>query len=154
MKRILLLFTICWSITCQAQNKDENTIRNMLHHQTEAWNRGDLEAFMQPYWQSDSLMFVGKGGVTWGWKNTLEHYRKGYPDKEAMGKLFFDIVKIQKLSEEYFFCNRQVDATKKDGRFEWALHFIDKKNWRSMEDRNRSQFVIYFDTLKSSFQVR
>ena len=139
MKRILLLFTICWSIACQAQNKDENTIRNMLHHQTEAWNRGDLETFMQPYWQSDSLMFVGKGGVTWGWKNTLEHYRKGYPDKEAMGKLFFDIVKIQKLSEEYFFVTGKWMLQRKMGDLSGHYTLLIRKigdQWKIVTDHS------------------
>ena len=139
MKRILLLFTICWSIACQAQNKDENTIRNMLHHQTEAWNRGDLETFMQPYWQSDSLMFVGKGGVTWGWKNTLEHHRKGYPDKEAMGKLFFDIVKIQKLSEEYFFVTGKWMLQRKMGDLSGHYTLLIRKigdQWKIVTDHS------------------
>jgi len=58
---------------------------------------------MQTYWQNDSLMFIGKDGVTWGWKNTLEHYKKGYPDKETMGQLSFEIILVKKLSKEYFF---------------------------------------------------
>lgn len=58
---------------------------------------------MQTYWQSDSLMFVGKEGVTWGWRNTLEHYKKSYPGKAAMGELSFDIIKLKRLSDQYYF---------------------------------------------------
>jgi ketosteroid isomerase-like protein len=58
---------------------------------------------MQTYWQSDSLMFIGKNGVVWGWQKTLDNYKKGYPDTAAMGKLSFDIIQVKKLSDEYHF---------------------------------------------------
>lgn len=102
MKKILFLIFL-FSVTVSQAQDDETQIRNLLTRQTEAWNRGDITGFMQTYWQNDSLMFIGKDGVTWGWKNTLEHYKKGYPDKETMGQLSFEIVLVKKLSKEYFF---------------------------------------------------
>ena len=90
-------------IKSQAQKDDEGEIRNLLVQQTETWNRGDINGFMQTYWQNDSLMFIGKDGVTWGWKSTLERYKKGYPDKETMGQLSFEVIQMKKLSAEYFF---------------------------------------------------
>ena len=87
---------------CNGQN-DDAEIRNLLTRQTQAWNAGNIQGFMQTYWQSDSLMFVGKEGVTWGWKNTLEHYKKSYPGKAAMGELSFDIIKLKRLSDQYYF---------------------------------------------------
>lgn len=53
---------------------------------------------MQSYWHSDSLLFVGSGGPTYGWKTTLDHYKKNYPDTVAMGKLAFDILEVKMLS--------------------------------------------------------
>jgi ketosteroid isomerase-like protein len=103
MRKILLLLTILWTSVSHAQKTEENLIRNLLSHQTKTWNHGDLDGFMQTYWQSDSLMFVSKEGVTWGWQNTLDRYKKSYPGKEAMGQLSFEIVQIKKLSKEYFF---------------------------------------------------
>lgn len=85
-----------------AQDKEAAAIRKLLNSQTEAWNRGNIEAFMQPYWKSDSLMFVGKSGVTRGWQNTLNNYKKGYPDTTAMGQLSFDIIQVKRLSAEYY----------------------------------------------------
>ena len=64
-------------------------IDKLMREQQESWNRGDIEAFMGPYWKSDSLMFIGKRGTTYGWKQTLENYQKSYPNKEAMGLLHF-----------------------------------------------------------------
>ena len=103
MKKLFFLVAILFVIKSQAQKHDEGEIRNLLVQQTEAWNRGDISGFMQTYWQNDSLMFIGKDGVTWGWKNTLERYKKGYPDKETMGQLSFDVIQVKKLSAEYFF---------------------------------------------------
>ena len=90
------------SFSVNAQTGAEKSIRNMLLAQTESWNKGDLEAFMQPYWKSDSLMFVGKSGVVWGWQPTLDNYKKSYPGKDAMGQLSFDIILVKKLSDEYY----------------------------------------------------
>src|SRR5262245_54932613 len=104
-----LVFTCCLmlgSIVLSAQSKasrDEKAVIQLMDEQNKAWNRGDLEGFMKGYWESDSLMFVGKSGVTYGYKNTLENYKKGYPDTAAMGKLTFMNIKISRLSNEYYF---------------------------------------------------
>jgi len=103
MKNFFLLLTILFSVSVAAQSKNEETIRNLLEKQTIAWNRGDIDGFMQGYWESDSLMFIGKNGVVWGWQNTLNNYKKGYPDTAAMGKLAFDLIQIKKLSRKYYF---------------------------------------------------
>ena len=100
---ILLISVFILSIAIKAQSKDELAIRQMLSTQDAAWNKGDVEGFMQGYWQNDSLMFIGKSGITYGWKNTLENYKKGYPDTAAMGKLDFNILEVKRISDIYFF---------------------------------------------------
>jgi len=64
-------------------------IRQVLTAQAAAWNRGDIPGFMQSYWHSDSLVFIGRKGPTYGWQQTLDNYRRGYPDAAAMGQLTF-----------------------------------------------------------------
>lgn len=99
----VILLVLQFSAFAQAKEKNEDAqIRNLLYTQTQAWNRGDLEAFMQTYWKSDSLMFIGKSGVKWGWEETLNNYKKGYPDTTAMGQLSFDIIQIKRLSVMYY----------------------------------------------------
>jgi ketosteroid isomerase-like protein len=95
-----LLLLVCGSLA--AQSKDELAIRKLLDTQTDAWNRGDVEGFMKGYWENDSLMFIGKSGVTFGYTNTLNNYKKGYPDTAAMGKLQFTLIQVKKLSREYY----------------------------------------------------
>ena len=58
---------------------------------------------MQDYWQHDSLMYIGKNGITYGWENTLENYKKGYPTKAHTGRLRFKIKDISKIEEEAYF---------------------------------------------------
>lgn len=101
MKKIFLLLSLCFSISSFAQSRDETDIRKLLNDQTIAWNNGDVENFMKGYWKNDSLMFIGQSGVTYGWTNTLNNYKKNYPDAAAMGKLSFDIILVKKLSKEY-----------------------------------------------------
>jgi len=103
MKRIIFLPALFFSLIAFSQANDEVTIRKVLDSQTEAWNKGDINSFMQGYWKDDSLMFIGKNGIHWGWQTTLENYKKNYPDTVAMGKLSFDIVLVKKLSPEYFY---------------------------------------------------
>jgi len=103
MKNLFLFFTsILFSIISVAQNNTEKKIISILQTQDESWNNGDIDGFMQTYWKSDSLMFIGKSGVTYGWNNTLNNYKRGYPDTAAMGKLTFTLINIKKLSRKYY----------------------------------------------------
>ncbi len=102
MRMIILLAIYCISLPATAQNRGEQAIYKAIDLQKDAWNNGNLEKFMQTYWKNDSLMFIGKSGVTYGWQNTLNNYKKGYPDTVAMGKLSFDILHLKKLSGSYY----------------------------------------------------
>lgn len=90
MKKIILLSLLI--ISGCASNFDpkseENAIRALLMGQQKAWNDGNIEEFMEGYWKSDSLMFVGSK-ITQGWDSTIARYRKTYPDRDAMGQLTF-----------------------------------------------------------------
>lgn len=113
MKKYLFsLLAVVLTLTLSAQ--DRQAILRVMANQQQAWNRGDINGFMQGYWRSDSLMFVGKKGPTYGWQTTLEHYKKGYPDKAAMGKLSFGIKKVEVLdkSNAFVFGSWQVKRTK------------------------------------------
>ena len=97
-----MLIFFCSISTSNAQSADEKTIRNAMNEQLAAWNAGDINRFMGTYWQNDSLMFIGKSSVTYGWQATKESYLKGYPDTAAMGKLDFNIIQVKRLSVLYF----------------------------------------------------
>ena len=73
-------------------------IVQVLTIQAAAWNRGDIPGFMQGYWQSDSLVFIGRKGPTYGWLPTLANYQKNYPDATAMGQLDFSGLRVSLLA--------------------------------------------------------
>ena len=104
MKGILLLLFCFFTFSASAQKVDEKQqILNLLEKQRSDWNKGDVEAYMKGYWKSDSLLFVGKSGPTYGWQKTMDNYKKGYPDKTAMGFLTFDIKQVKFLSNDQAF---------------------------------------------------
>lgn len=105
MKKIFILILIACSLPAflHAQDKDKQQILSLLQRQTEDWNRGNIDAFMVGYWNNDSLMFIGKSGITYGYKKTLENYKKGYSDTAQMGKLSFNILQVKRLSGEYYY---------------------------------------------------
>ncbi|MFI5451028.1 YybH family protein [Pedobacter sp. UC225_61] len=104
MKKLIVLLICLFSLQTQAQKvNDKQEILNLLEKQRTDWNRGDVEAFMQGYWKNDSLLFVGKSGATYGWQKTLDNYKKGYPDKAAMGFLTFGIKKVELFTKDRAF---------------------------------------------------
>jgi uncharacterized protein (TIGR02246 family) len=103
MKNVMIFLLVLSTLGSTAQSNDESAIRQALNEQIEAWNQGDIERFMKTYWENDSLMFIGKSGIQYGWNNTLNNYKKNYPDTIAMGKLSFKILKVNRLSPEYFY---------------------------------------------------
>ena len=96
----ILLFL---SVLSYAQNKDSIAIHKVLSTQVSAWNNGNIDVFMKGYWNSDSLLFIGAKGPTYGWQTTLENYKKRYPDTTAMGKLKFTILETKMLSKDNAF---------------------------------------------------
>ncbi len=103
MKKLIFFILLFAAIHSSAQTRNEKQILAVLEKQTQSWNCGDLRSFMIGYWKSDSLMFIGKSGVTYGYDQTLANYRKNYPDMDAMGELSFDIVKLTKLAPDAYY---------------------------------------------------
>ncbi len=127
MKKIVLLTALFSSVIAFAQSNDEISIRKVLDAQTKAWNRGDIEGFMQGYWKNDSLMFIGKSGINRSWKKTLENYKKSYPDTITIGKLSFDIILVKKLSPEYYYVVGKWMLTRSIGDLNGYYNLLFKK---------------------------
>jgi hypothetical protein len=94
---VILIMSSCESVAPpnEAEIADSSTtwpqeITERMESQENAWNQGDVNAFMkEAYWPSDSMLFIGKSGMTWGYDATLNNYLKSYPNKAAMGTLKF-----------------------------------------------------------------
>jgi len=139
MKTFLCASMIILSSFLFAQNGEQKAILKILDDQTAAWNRGDVEVFMKGYWENDSLMFIGKSGVTYGWTNTLNNYKKGYPDTAAMGKLDFTIIKADRLSKEYYHVVGKWHLKRSIGDLEGHFTLLFRKingHWVIVEDHS------------------
>jgi hypothetical protein len=91
------------SNTVNTINQDPNeinAIKKMLSTQQECWNNGDIDGFMQGYWQSEKLIFTSlRHKPAYGWNNTLERYKNSYPTKSSMGELKFQILDLKLISK-------------------------------------------------------
>ena len=106
--RPALLFLLSTLVGCHAPTAPATDtpaqLRTILTAQADAWNRGDVAAYMAAgYWQSDSLLFVGNDGYTRGYGATLARYQRRYPDAATMGQLTFSDLEMRVLSGEAAF---------------------------------------------------
>jgi ketosteroid isomerase-like protein len=99
---LLLFFFVAPTLRAQS-SADRQAILRAMDEQTQAWNAGNLDQFMNGYWQSDSLKFIGSSGITYGWQNTLDRYRKNYPDQASRGSLRFEILSVDLTSKDAAF---------------------------------------------------
>ncbi|PCH77368.1 MAG: DUF4440 domain-containing protein [Flavobacteriaceae bacterium] len=104
----LILFLLLVSIGCEQVastvniDKDSTDIRQVLAQSASDWTKGDLEAYMNAYWESEDLKFIGSSGVTYGWQQTLTNYKKGYPTAAHTGTLTFDIIHVDFLAKDVY----------------------------------------------------
>ncbi|MCP9767543.1 nuclear transport factor 2 family protein [Lacihabitans sp. LS3-19] len=96
----LFLFSIISLICFNSFSQSKEDILKVMARQQENWNAGDIENFMEDYWKSEDLKFIGKNGVVKGWQATKDRYFKSYPDRATMGQLKFDIKEVDFLSKK------------------------------------------------------
>lgn len=132
---LFLVFIIIFQFSIEPliaqESEAEIQIREVLVNQETAWNRGDFKGYMSGYWNDDSLKFIGKSGIQYGWQNTLENYKKSYPDKESMGNLKFEIINVDILEEASAFVIGKWKLTRDignlEGYFTLLFKWIDHK---------------------------
>jgi len=90
-------------VVCAAPEQPANSaaeIQFVLNAQQDAWNRGDIDAFMNGYARSASTVFISEGEVRRGWETVRERYRLKYSDRAKMGTLNFSEIEITALSPD------------------------------------------------------
>ena len=125
---------------CQAQalNKiDSTAIVLIMSNQEKCWNNGDIPGFMESYWKSDSLKFIGSKGLTYGWKQTLNNYLSTYPDRQSMGTLKCDIISLEAFSDTVVFVTGKWHLKREKGDIGGHYSLV----WRKIE----GQWVIVTD---------
>ena len=103
-RTLSLIIVIGIGTACSSENTSEDraAIQAIMDRQVECWNQGDITCFMEGYWPSDSLMYIGGSGVTHGYQNALDRYRRSYPDQANMGTLEFQIVALERLAADAY----------------------------------------------------
>jgi len=101
---LILLGFFSVTTLCAAQNRADAksiaAVRAVLDAQAAAWNRRDIEAYMDGYDRSPDTVFVSGDRVTRGWQPVLERYKKAYDTREKMGVLTFSDVEVTMLSKD------------------------------------------------------
>ena len=86
--------------TIKQDSNEIDAIKEMLTIQQECWNNGDIDGFMEGYWNSEELIFTSAEHMpAYGWQNTLERYKNSYPTKSSMGELNFEILDLRLISK-------------------------------------------------------
>ena len=119
------------------ETKDSLAIIDILNKQEKDWNRGDIDKFMKGYLKSEKLVFSGSSGPIYGWKATLDRYKKTYSDKEKMGKLKFEILNVIALSPKVIQLQGKFNLTRSigDAFGYFTLNWIKVKNqWYIISD--------------------
>jgi ketosteroid isomerase-like protein len=133
MMFVLMAFSSCRDYKIES----EKEIKDLLFHQSQDWNRGDIDAYMSYYWNSDSLRFASGNRVTYGWKQTLENYKKAYPNKEIMGELIFSNIEVDLFNKNDALAfgrwHLQREKDEPQGLFTLKLKRIQNK-WKIVSD--------------------
>ncbi len=145
MTKISIIFCIfLFAISTFAQSKDKKTkvaIQKVMEEQTAAWNRGDIDGFMQGYWNSPDMKFVSGDNVARGWQAALDRYKKSYDSKAKMGVLTFSGLEINILSKGVavvlgnWALEREVEGVKDNPHGKFTLIFRKFKfGWKVVHD--------------------
>lgn len=137
---LILFASISWSISAASVEREQDRanafaqIRNVLRVQQAAWNRGDIDAFMNGYARSRSTTFVSEDTVRRGWETVRDRYRKKYSDRAKMGLLTFSDLEIASLGS---------DAAVVLGR--WKL--------KRAQDQPHGRFTLIFRRLPEGWRI-
>lgn len=122
-----------------ADDEARAEILKSMQHSQDCWNSGDLVGFMHNYWRSDSLKFVGKTGITYGWDASLKRYQLSYPDRSKQGTLRFNYLHLDKISEDAWYQIGKYTLTRENDTLSGHFMLIWRKidgQWRIVADHS------------------
>jgi uncharacterized protein (TIGR02246 family) len=140
---LALTMAACESQQDPKQNTEQvsQAIRSVMERQQAAWNRGDIEGFMDGYEREETTTFVSGDDVTHGWQTVLDRYKQRYNSPGLMGSLTFSELEIQPLSPSYALANGRWQLTRSNdtphGRFT-LLFRQTNAGWRIIHDTTTS----------------
>ena len=99
-RTLFAMLVVAASVPFIATASVSDEIGKVIHAQQEAWNRGDIDGFMDGYARGRSTVFVSEDSVTRGWQTVYDRYKKKYSDREKMGTLVFSDLEITPLGND------------------------------------------------------
>ncbi len=145
---VLLVVFAEWGCANVSEGTDKENeanlaaVRAVLESQTAAWNRGDVEGFMDGYAREDSTTFVSGDTVTRGWRTVLERYSQAYDSRDKMGTLEFTELELKPLSPFYITATGRWQLTRAGdtphGRFTLIFRRT-AEGWRIVHDHTSAE---------------
>jgi ketosteroid isomerase-like protein len=144
--RVILLLAFIAIAGCDRQESTgaeqvRNEVRAVIESQQAAWNRGDIDGFMNGYDRAETTIFVSGDEVTHGWQTVLDRYKKRYSSSDLMGTLAFSDIDIQPLSPDHVLVDGRWKLTRANdapfGRFT-LLFRRTNSGWRIVHDTTTS----------------
>lgn len=123
------------------KSREVAAIRAVLDAQREAWNRGDIDGYMEGYARLNSTIFISGDNVTRGWQTVRDRYKRAYDSREKMGTLTFSEVEVSLLDAKtavvmgHWELQRSGDQPK--GRFTLIFKRL-RSGWRIVHDHTSS----------------
>src|SRR6266403_1579321 len=130
------------AVAAAAPDQQSEAIRAVLNTQQAAWNRGDIPAFLEGYWNSAELTFSGDDGIVRGYSGLLQRYRKSYPDRAAMGELDFSGLEIRILAPDAALVLGHWHLNKAAGEAGGVFTLVFRRfptGWRIIHDHTSAQ---------------
>lgn len=123
--------------TSNESSAAKNAVIAELFTQQDCWNNGDIDCFMEGYWNNDSLMFVSGERISYGWQQVTDNYKRKYSTKELMGALTFKVDRAQVLSESSVVLVGQWDLKSESAQFGGKFTLLWRKikgEWKIVID--------------------
>jgi beta-aspartyl-peptidase (threonine type) len=137
---LLIVINVCMS-SCARKTDQVAEVKAVWTTQMDAWNRGDLEGFMDGYWKSPDVVFFSNGSETRGWQPTLDRYRASYQGEgKHMGTLDFPQLDFKPLGPEAVLVRGRWRLKMPDGKESSGMTSVTfqklPEGWRIVHDHS------------------
>ena len=143
MKRLIPLALLAAGCTAAPPASEvRSAIERVLTEQAEAWNRGDLDAFLKGYWNSAQTVFAGGDKVHRGFDAMAARYRKSYDTREKMGKLTFSALAFESVERDRAVVTGAWELEREKDRPGGVFTLLFRKfpeGWRIVHDHTSSR---------------
>lgn len=120
----------------------ETQVTRMLQRSAEAWNRGNLDGFMEDYLRSSATTYLGSSGLVSGWEAIRARYAPLFEAGALRDSLRFEAVTARPLGDDYALATARFvlfreGAVTGSGPFTLVLWRTDE-GWRIVHDQSAS----------------